>query len=177
VPACRPSLAAYRPSVQAYSWKKVLRHEFHGLLVIAAGAFVLDAARRACAPARGGGCAVGVVLRAAAVLFVIFAALKRARVCSRADPWPFFRAATSTRRFEICPAGVVTATPGQGVHLRGFPDAVAFVARLVPGSEAADHHPDLTVSYRRVTVAFSTHSEGGVTAKDLAGARLADSCA
>jgi 4a-hydroxytetrahydrobiopterin dehydratase len=59
----------------------------------------------------------------------------------------------------------------------GFPDAVAFVARLVPGSEAADHHPDLTVSYRRVTVSFSTHSEGGVTAKDLAGARLADSCA
>ena len=59
----------------------------------------------------------------------------------------------------------------------GFPDAVAFVARLVPGSEAADHHPDLTVSYRRVTVSFTTHSEGGVTAKDLAGARLADSCA
>ena len=59
----------------------------------------------------------------------------------------------------------------------GFPEAVAFVGRLVPGSEAADHHPDLTVSYRRVTVAFSTHSEGGVTAKDLAGARLADSCA
>jgi 4a-hydroxytetrahydrobiopterin dehydratase len=59
----------------------------------------------------------------------------------------------------------------------GFPEAVAFVARLVPGSEAADHHPDLTVSYRRVTVSFTTHSEGGVTAKDLAGARLADSCA
>lgn len=59
----------------------------------------------------------------------------------------------------------------------GFPEAVAFVARLVPGSETADHHPDLTVSYRRVTVSFTTHSEGGVTAKDLAGARLADSCA
>ena len=59
----------------------------------------------------------------------------------------------------------------------GFPEAAAFVTRLVPGSEAADHHPDLTVSYRRVTVSFTTHSEGGVTAKDLAGARLADSCA
>jgi len=59
----------------------------------------------------------------------------------------------------------------------GFPEAVAFVSRLVPGSEAADHHPDLAVSYRRVTVAFTTHSEGGVTAKDLAGACLADSCA
>ena len=59
----------------------------------------------------------------------------------------------------------------------GFPEAVAFVNRLVPGSEAADHHPDLGISYRRVTVAFTTHSEGGVTAKDVAGARLADSCA
>jgi 4a-hydroxytetrahydrobiopterin dehydratase len=59
----------------------------------------------------------------------------------------------------------------------GFPEAVAFINRLVPGSEGADHHPDLAVSYRRVTVAFTTHNEGGVTARDLAGARLADSCA
>ena len=59
----------------------------------------------------------------------------------------------------------------------GFPEAAAFVTRLVPGSEAADHHPDLAVSYRRVTVRFTTHSESGVTAKDLAGARMADSCA
>ena len=59
----------------------------------------------------------------------------------------------------------------------GFPEAVAFVNRLVPGSEAADHHPDLAVSHRRVTVTFTTHSEGGVTARDIAGARMADSCA
>jgi 4a-hydroxytetrahydrobiopterin dehydratase len=59
----------------------------------------------------------------------------------------------------------------------GFPEAVAFVARLVPGSEAADHHPDLAINYRRVTVTFTTHSEGGVTDKDIAGARLADTCA
>jgi 4a-hydroxytetrahydrobiopterin dehydratase len=59
----------------------------------------------------------------------------------------------------------------------GFPEAAAFVNRLVPGSEAADHHPDIAIHHRRVTVAFTTHSEGGVTAKDLAGARMADSCA
>ncbi|MCX6550256.1 MAG: 4a-hydroxytetrahydrobiopterin dehydratase [Acidobacteria bacterium] len=59
----------------------------------------------------------------------------------------------------------------------GFPEAVAFVNRLVPGSEATDHHPDLAISYRRVTVMFSTHSTGGVTEKDIAGARLADQCA
>jgi len=56
----------------------------------------------------------------------------------------------------------------------GFPDAVAFVTRLVEPAEAADHHPDLTINYRRVTVSYSTHSEGGVTEKDVEGARAAD---
>ncbi len=56
----------------------------------------------------------------------------------------------------------------------GFPEAVAFVGRLVPGAEAADHHPDITINYRRVTLSWSTHSEGGVTEKDIAGAKLAD---
>ncbi len=59
----------------------------------------------------------------------------------------------------------------------GFPDAVAFVTRLVPGAEAADHHPDVTINFRRVTVEYTTHSEGRVTEKDLAGARMADRCA
>jgi 4a-hydroxytetrahydrobiopterin dehydratase len=56
----------------------------------------------------------------------------------------------------------------------GFPDAVAFVGRLVPGCGAADHHPDVTIHYRRVTLSYSTHSEGGVTDKDFAGAAEAD---
>jgi 4a-hydroxytetrahydrobiopterin dehydratase len=56
----------------------------------------------------------------------------------------------------------------------GFPEAVAFVQRLVPDAEAADHHPDLTINYRRVTVSYSTHSEGGLTHKDFDGARMAD---
>ena len=56
----------------------------------------------------------------------------------------------------------------------GFPDAIAFVTRLAFEAEAADHHPDLLISYRRVTVTWSTHSEGGVTEKDFAGARQSD---
>jgi 4a-hydroxytetrahydrobiopterin dehydratase len=59
----------------------------------------------------------------------------------------------------------------------GFPEAVAFVDRLVPGAEAADHHPDITILYKRVTLSYSTHSEGGVTEKDFAGATMADDCA
>jgi 4a-hydroxytetrahydrobiopterin dehydratase len=56
----------------------------------------------------------------------------------------------------------------------GFPQAVDFVARLVPGAEAADHHPDLAINYRRVTVSYTTHSAGGLTENDVAGARMAD---
>lgn len=58
----------------------------------------------------------------------------------------------------------------------GFPEAVAFVGRLVSGAEAADHHPDVAINYKRVTLTYSTHSEGGLTEKDFAGARMADSC-
>ena len=57
---------------------------------------------------------------------------------------------------------------------KGFPEAVAFVQRLVADAEAADHHPDITINYRRVTLSYSTHSEGGLTAKDFDGARMAD---
>jgi 4a-hydroxytetrahydrobiopterin dehydratase len=56
----------------------------------------------------------------------------------------------------------------------GFPDAMAFVNRLAFDAEAADHHPELRIVYRRVTVFWTTHSEGGVTEKDFAGAAAAD---
>ena len=57
---------------------------------------------------------------------------------------------------------------------KGFPEAVAFVDRLVPKAEAADHHPDILINYKRVTLTYSTHDEGGLTAKDFAGAAMAD---
>jgi 4a-hydroxytetrahydrobiopterin dehydratase len=56
----------------------------------------------------------------------------------------------------------------------GFPEAVDFVARLVPHAEAADHHPDVLINYKRVTLTYSTHSEGGLTVKDFDGATMAD---
>ena len=52
-------------------------------------------------------------------------------------------------------------------ELPSFPDAVAFVTRVGFLAEAANHHPDLDVRYRKVRVALSTHSEGGITEKDL----------
>ena len=55
-----------------------------------------------------------------------------------------------------------------------FGDAIAFVVRLAFRAEKANHHPDLDVRYNHVLVALSTHSEGGITAKDLALATEAD---
>ena len=55
-----------------------------------------------------------------------------------------------------------------------FADSIAFVTRLAFEAETADHHPDLQVSYRNVTVTWSTHSDGGVTLKDFAGAGQSD---
>lgn len=57
----------------------------------------------------------------------------------------------------------------------GFASAVAFVVRVGFDAEAADHHPDILLSnYRKVTLTFTTHSAGGLTAKDFAGADAAD---
>ena len=58
--------------------------------------------------------------------------------------------------------------------LPSFPDAIAFVTRLAFHAEAADHHPDIRINYRKVTVTWSTHSEGGVSEKDFDGARQSD---
>jgi 4a-hydroxytetrahydrobiopterin dehydratase len=56
----------------------------------------------------------------------------------------------------------------------GFPEAIEFLNRLVPSAERADHHPDILVNYRRVTLTYTTHSEGGLTSKDFEGAAMAD---
>lgn len=59
----------------------------------------------------------------------------------------------------------------------GFPDAIAFVVRLGFAAEAADHHPDLLINYKRVRVTYSTHSAGGLTEKDFEGAVAANAAA
>jgi 4a-hydroxytetrahydrobiopterin dehydratase len=58
-----------------------------------------------------------------------------------------------------------------------FPEAVLFVSALVPGAEEADHHPDIEIHYKRVILNYSTHSEGGITQKDIDGAAMADAVA
>jgi 4a-hydroxytetrahydrobiopterin dehydratase len=48
----------------------------------------------------------------------------------------------------------------------GFRQAIEFVDRLADLAESADHHPDIAISYKRVTVRWTTHSAGGITDRD-----------
>jgi 4a-hydroxytetrahydrobiopterin dehydratase len=51
-------------------------------------------------------------------------------------------------------------------ELPSFPAAIDFVVRLGELAERENHHPDIDIRYRRVTVGWTTHSEGGITEKD-----------
>jgi len=53
-----------------------------------------------------------------------------------------------------------------------FVAAIDFVNRLVEPAERAGHHPDLHISYNKVTVNLTTHDLGGLTAKDFALAKV-----
>ena len=49
-----------------------------------------------------------------------------------------------------------------------FRDGIDFVNRLADLAERENHHPDVAVSYRTVTVRWTTHSAGGITDRDRA---------
>jgi len=57
---------------------------------------------------------------------------------------------------------------------RSFADAAAFVLRVAFEAEANDHHPDVAWSFKKVSLSWSTHSDGGITEKDFDGAAAAD---
>ena len=48
-----------------------------------------------------------------------------------------------------------------------FVGSVDFVNRITPLAEEMNHHPDLEISWNKVTVTLSTHSEGGLTGNDF----------
>ena len=48
-----------------------------------------------------------------------------------------------------------------------FVGSVRFVESLVNPAEAMNHHPDIEISWNKVRVTISTHSEGGITAADF----------
>ena len=51
-------------------------------------------------------------------------------------------------------------------ELSSFAEAIAFVNRVAELADAENHHPDIAISYKRVTLRWTTHSEGGITERD-----------
>jgi 4a-hydroxytetrahydrobiopterin dehydratase len=59
-------------------------------------------------------------------------------------------------------------------ELDDFKGSVDFVNRITPEAEEMNHHPDLEISWKTVTVTITTHSEGGLTDGDFELARRID---
>ena len=53
------------------------------------------------------------------------------------------------------------------LEFKDFAEAMDFVNRVAEKSEAANHHPDIDIRWNKVRLVLSTHSEGGITRKDL----------
>ena len=56
----------------------------------------------------------------------------------------------------------------RSVKFPAFLDGIDAVRRVAIHAEAKDHHPDIDIRWRTVTFALVTHSEGGITDKDVA---------
>ena len=52
-------------------------------------------------------------------------------------------------------------------QLASFPMAIGFVVQVGFLAEAAGHHPDIDIRWRKVTLALTTHDAGGLTEKDF----------
>jgi 4a-hydroxytetrahydrobiopterin dehydratase len=57
---------------------------------------------------------------------------------------------------------------------RNFSEAFGFMTRVALAAQQADHHPDWSNSYDKVSINLSTHDAGGLSQKDVDLARAID---
>jgi len=84
-------------------------------------------------------------------------------------------------------ASQLTALPGWSLNQQGalsrtfkqpnFLAGLIFVTQITSLTEAADHHPDVLLTYPAVTIMLITHDAGGLTEKDFALAKQIDALA
>ncbi len=55
-----------------------------------------------------------------------------------------------------------------------FAEAMKFANRVAALAEEQNHHPDILVSYTKVTLTLSSHDAGGLTARDFKMAKAVD---
>ncbi|HEY8108394.1 MAG TPA: 4a-hydroxytetrahydrobiopterin dehydratase [Patescibacteria group bacterium] len=63
------------------------------------------------------------------------------------------------------------------VELTDFDAAMRFVGKVADIAGREDHHPDIDIRWNKVRLVLSTHSAGGLTAKDFQVAALIDDIA
>lgn len=61
--------------------------------------------------------------------------------------------------------------------LANFKETLAFMVRIGFEAEAANHHPEWTNIYNKLSIRLSTHDAGGITEKDFALAKKIDQIA
>jgi 4a-hydroxytetrahydrobiopterin dehydratase len=52
-------------------------------------------------------------------------------------------------------------------HASTYMEGIDFVNKVAAAAEANNHHPDIHINYKRISVKYWTHSSGGVTLADV----------
>lgn len=65
----------------------------------------------------------------------------------------------------------------RSVRAPSYLDGIALVDAVAAAAEIVDHHPDIMIRWRDITFTLSTHSSGGLSARDIALARQIDAIA
>jgi 4a-hydroxytetrahydrobiopterin dehydratase len=62
----------------------------------------------------------------------------------------------------------------QDFKFKDFSEAFGFMTRVALLAQAADHHPEWSNVYNKVSIALTTHDAGGLTARDVELAKAID---
>jgi 4a-hydroxytetrahydrobiopterin dehydratase len=63
------------------------------------------------------------------------------------------------------------------IEFATFSDGIEFINQVARVATQIDHHPDIQISWRRVTLTLCSHDAGGITARDFALAGRIDALA
>ena len=62
-------------------------------------------------------------------------------------------------------------------HLESFRSVMALVVQVADHAERVEHHPDIVIEYRDVTFRCWTHTDKGISARDVSLARQIETLA
>ncbi len=105
------------------------------------------------------------------VIATIIAVLMLASIATASEPPTTQRILNQTeisQRLQNLPGWTIDNQQLRHTYqFKNFVEAIDFVNRLVEPAEKAGHHPDIAISYNKVTISLTTHDAGGITQKDF----------